>query len=123
MALKAHKIAHDYIGDDRKIVESIRVLAHVCLVYPTLDPHYRNIINYSQVEIRMAKLLGIVGVCNISAEIYFKNQRLNQANKACKVARKTYKGDERAKKLMEWASMFEKQLEYELAMEYYREAY
>ena len=71
----------------------------------------------------MARLLSIIGLSNISADIYFKNQMLNQANKACKSARKHYQGDKRAEKLMEWASKFESQLEYELAMDYYRDAY
>ena len=71
----------------------------------------------------MANLLIIVGLSNISADIYFKNLMLNRANRACKFARKYYKGDVRAEKLMEWASRFEKLLEYELAMDYYRDAY
>ena len=48
---------------------------------------------------------------------------LSVAHQTCSVARKNCFGDDKARKLMTWGSMFEGDFDYETAMKYYQDAY
>ena len=45
------------------------------------------------------------------------------AHKVCSFAKNYFSGDEKAEKLIKWGKKFENELEYELSMEYYRDAF
>ena len=45
------------------------------------------------------------------------------AHKLCYFAKNYFSGDEKAEKLIKWGKKFENELEYELSMEYYRDAF
>jgi hypothetical protein len=71
----------------------------------------------------MARLLCIVNLEEAAISIYFKHHLLSLAHKTCAFARKNYRGEAKVLKLLEWGQAFEQELEYELAMSYYRDAY
>ncbi len=74
-------------------------------------------------ERRMARLLTIVGQEEIAALIFFKNREMDLADKCFKQVIIQYKGNDQAKKFIEWGELFEKQFEWDLSLSYYRKAF
>lgn len=71
----------------------------------------------------MARLLKIVGQEESAAKIYFKNREMEFADNCYKQVLAKFKGDDKAKKLIEWGGYFQNEFEWDLCLSYYRKAF
>lgn len=123
--LKAYLIATNYIYDIQKVIAAIKSYALIVIGYVNLSPNKRELIDIVTIFKRLARLLKVAGLEEEAAEIYAKLRDMEFTDKCYStiLAKSSLSGDQKAQKLLVWGKIFEAELEYDLALKYYRKAF